>query len=149
MIIIIDINFMEQLYFKNSKQREIIKQTIKNRKDHPTALAIFEDIRKIDKNISLATVYRNLNLLANNGELKRVSVGDTDHFDPCTKTHHHFICENCGEIYDIDATKDFEKLEHNFENKFNGKIKSIDLKITGVCENCLHNINNIKKTSIL
>ena len=72
---------------KYSRQRESIKACLMSRKDHPTADALYTSIREQFPNISLGTVYRNLNLLVELGEIRKLSCGDgTDHFDYDTST---------------------------------------------------------------
>ena len=67
---------------KYSRQRESIKACLMNRHDHPTADALYASIREEYPNISLGTVYRNLNLLVETGEIQRLTCGDgADHFD--------------------------------------------------------------------
>ena len=71
---------MKQL--KYSRQRESIKACLMARHDHPTADAIYASIREEFPNISLGTVYRNLNLLVELGEIRKLRCGDgADHFD--------------------------------------------------------------------
>ena len=70
---------------KYSRQRESIKEFLMTRKDHPTADVVYENVRKIYPNISLGTVYRNLSLLSELGEIQKLSnFGGADHFDGCT-----------------------------------------------------------------
>lgn len=67
---------------KHSKQRDSIKEFLATRKDHPTADVVYMNVRQSFPNISLGTVYRNLTLLADIGEIARLRVGDgVDHFD--------------------------------------------------------------------
>ena len=61
---------------KYSRQRESIKASLMNRKDHPTADAVYASIREEFPNISLGTVYRNLNLLVELGEVQKLTFGD-------------------------------------------------------------------------
>lgn len=61
---------------KYSRQREMIKDFLMTRKDHPTADIVYMNVRKQNPNISLGTVYRNLTLLADIGEIARLRVGD-------------------------------------------------------------------------
>ena len=87
---------------KFSRQRESIRECLKNRKDHPTADAVYVTISKDYPKISLGTVYRNLNLLADMGEIQRFSSGDgSEHFDYNTDPHYHFVCKACGAIIDM------------------------------------------------
>lgn len=67
---------------KYSRQREAIKASLMNRHDHPTADALYASIREEFPNISLGTVYRNLNLLVETGEIRKLSCGSgADHYD--------------------------------------------------------------------
>ena len=84
---------------KYSRQREAIKENLMSRRDHPTADAVYLSIREEYPNISLGTVYRNLQLLTELGELQKIRVGDgLDHFDADTSTHYHFYCNKCGAV---------------------------------------------------
>ena len=88
---------------KFSKQREAIKEFLMTRKDHPTADVIYRNVRSQNPNISLGTVYRNLTLLAGEGEINRLNVGDgIDHFDADTSPHYHFVCMECGSVIDLE-----------------------------------------------
>ena len=78
---------------KRSKQRDAIVAFLKTRKDHPTADMVYHEIRQTIPNISLGTVYRNLSLLSDRGEILRLSCdGKTDRFDADIRPHYHFIC---------------------------------------------------------
>ena len=88
---------------KYSRQRESIKANLMSRRDHPTADALYASIREEFPNISLGTVYRNLNLLVETGEILKLTCGNgPDHYDGNATPHYHFVCRECGQIYDID-----------------------------------------------
>lgn len=88
---------------KRSRQREAIRSFLMTRKDHPTADVVYSAVRNEFPNISLGTVYRNLTLLADLGEIARLRPGDgIDHFDADTSPHLHFICTECGGVSDLD-----------------------------------------------
>ncbi|MDO4292322.1 MAG: transcriptional repressor [Eubacteriales bacterium] len=88
---------------KYSRQREAIKQLLMARNDHPTADMVYHSLRSNFPNISLGTVYRNLTLLADLGEISRLRLGDgVDHFDADTSRHYHFVCSRCGSVSDLD-----------------------------------------------
>ena len=81
---------------KYSRQREAIKNFLMTRKDHPTADMVYSNIRQEFPNISLGTVYRNLTLLSDIGEIQRLHFSDgVDHFDADISPHYHFVCQNC------------------------------------------------------
>ena len=86
-----------------SRQRESIKDFLSTRKDHPTADTIYMNIRKQFPNISLGTIYRNLNLLSDIGEITRLTTGDgCDHYDFNTAPHNHFVCTRCHSVLDLE-----------------------------------------------
>ena len=80
---------------KRSKQRESIKKFLISRYDHPTAETVYMNIKEEFPNISLGTVYRNLSLLADIGEIQKLSTGiGPDRFDGNPKPHYHFSPKN-------------------------------------------------------
>lgn len=90
-----------------SAQREAIKAFVNSRHDHPTADVIYNGVRETYPKISLGTVYRNLALLSDMGEITRFSSGDgKEHYDYNTRPHLHFICKNCGAITDVELPED-------------------------------------------
>jgi Fur family transcriptional regulator, peroxide stress response regulator len=86
---------------RHTKQLEVIWDAIKDETSHPTADQIYEKVRKEIPNISLGTVYRNLQKLAAQQRLQVLELSRSQHFDPLIGRHDHFICESCGRVYDI------------------------------------------------
>ena len=85
-----------------SKQRETILKVLRENMNHPTADRLYELVRRELPDISLATVYRNLNRLAAAGTIR--SIRDLDgsvHFDHNVEKHYHFICTKCNKVYDV------------------------------------------------
>ena len=123
---------------KYSRQRESIKEFLITRKDHPTSDVVYENMKKIYPNISLGTVYRNLSLLSDIGEIQKLSsFGGADHFDGCVTPHCHFMCQKCGQILDLDMD-DMSDLVTKASEKFSEKITGYDLRFFGICEKCLN-----------
>lgn len=121
---------------KHSKQRDSIKEFLATRKDHPTADTVYMNVRQSFPNISLGTVYRNLTLLADIGEITRLRVGDgVDHFDYDTTPHYHFVCSECGSITDLDMTF-MEKITETAQENFDGEIEGHVTWFYGRCSNC-------------
>ena len=90
---------------KYSRQRESIKEFLRSRTDHPTADTVYENLRQIYPNISLGTVYRNLGVLEENGQLMRIPMDNgSDRFDPNVVPHYHFLCRKCGCLQDVPMT---------------------------------------------
>ncbi|MBQ7918577.1 MAG: transcriptional repressor [Lachnospiraceae bacterium] len=121
---------------KRSKQREQIKQFLMTRKDHPTADVVYTNVRRENPNISLGTVYRNLTLLAEIGEIQRIRMGDgVDHFDADTSEHYHFICNDCGSVIDLDVETLPDTCSIAGKN-FDGEITGCVTYFYGRCKNC-------------
>ena len=121
---------------KYSRQRESIKENLMHRCDHPTADMIYSDIRKIYPNISLGTVYRNLALLSDLGEIRKLTGnGGADRFDGNTSPHNHFTCRRCGAVLDLDM-EDISRIKDCAGQKFHGVIEGYSVNFYGLCENC-------------
>ena len=121
---------------KYSRQRESIKANLMSRRDHPTADALYASIREEFPNISLGTVYRNLNLLVETGEILKLTCGNgPDHYDGNATPHYHFVCRECGQIYDIDLDE-MTGLNASVQSKAPGKIDSHSILFYGRCEHC-------------
>lgn len=122
---------------KHSKQREMIKSFLMGRKDHPTADMIYMNVRQQYPNISLGTVYRNLSLLAELGEIRRLRVGDgVDHFDADVSPHYHFICTECGAVSDVHMPN-VDAIAEVADANFDGRVDGSVTYFYGVCADCL------------
>ncbi len=121
---------------KYSRQREAVIECLRNRHDHPTADALFQTLREEDPKISLGTVYRNLGLLVELGEIRKISTGDgCERYDYITEDHYHFICNHCGRIFDLD-TKQMEGIHNSVVNENIATIDSHELTFYGICKEC-------------
>lgn len=119
-----------------SKQREMILDTLKENVVHPTAEYLYEKIKSKDPKISLATLYRNLNQLTQNGIIKKIDGLETSsHFDHNTHKHYHFICSKCNRVFDISADVAPDLIEKT-ENSTGFEIQSHDIVFTGICKEC-------------
>jgi Fur family peroxide stress response transcriptional regulator len=86
---------------RHTRQLEVIWQAVKGDASHPTADQIFLKVRRQLPSISLGTVYRNLQKLVGEGKLQVLTLGRVQHFDPLVRSHQHFICEQCAQVYDL------------------------------------------------
>lgn len=118
-----------------SAKREIIKNAVMANRIHPTADEVYQLVRKTNPEISLGTVYRDLNQLSSTGELLKITVpGGPDRYDGTLTEHQHAICEKCGKVEDFSYnTSEMISLI----KKETGIIpKSVSLAITGLCCSC-------------
>ncbi len=125
--------------YKFSSQREKIIELLKNTRIHPTANRIYDEIKKEFPNISMGTVYRNLNVLIEMGLVNKLDFGSTfDRFEYKEDPHYHFICKKCGKILDIEIPKDID-LTKNIQRKYNVNIQSHRAEFYGLCQDCQKN----------
>ena len=122
---------------KYSKQKEKILNIILNSDSHPDANYIYNLVKQEMPNISLGTVYRNLNTLSNKGKIRKIILNNgNDRFDKTLSNHNHIRCIYCGKVEDISALlngNDISRIEK--ETYF--KITDSSFNISGVCNNCL------------
>ena len=124
------------MQLKHSKQRDSILEFLAARKDHPTADVVYMNVREQLPNISLGTVYRNLTLLSDLGEILRLRVGDgTDHFDADTSEHYHFVCTECGSVIDLDMDS-IDSIMETAGERFDGRIRGHVTYFYGSCPAC-------------
>ena len=122
---------------KCSRQRECIKEYLNASCEHPTADTVYLSVKQEFPNISLGTVYRNLNLLADLGEAVKITAPNGGvHFDGRTEPHYHFHCNKCGRVIDLQLD------ELNCINKaagenFDGIIENHSMMFYGTCGDCI------------
>ena len=119
-----------------SKQRELVLKTVMDNLIHPTAQEIYNMTREKDPTISMGTVYRNLNLLAEQGKILRIKVpGGADRFDGTIAPHNHAVCTRCGMVMDYDYS--FDDLNRSLLEKSGFKCEELNITVRGTCKNCL------------
>lgn len=121
---------------KYSRQREAVLEYLTHTKTHPTADEIYSVLKKEMPSISLATVYRNLTQLCENGNVRRLgAAGNKERFDGYLEPHYHFICSECGEVYDLDISFDMNLSE--MAKQVSGfEVNAYSLVFYGICDNC-------------
>ena len=118
---------------RNTRQKNLILEIINNSYTHPSASDVYEECKKTIPDISLGTVYRNLNLLVDLGQIKRIKMPDNiDRFDRAHDDHAHFICLHCGKIIDV-KQKFLEDEIIIGENK----VLDYEINFRGICKKCL------------
>ena len=120
-----------------TKQKKLILDIIKGTTCHPTADWIYQEARKEMPQISLGTVYRNLRFLVDLGEIMELGYsGSFSRFDGNPKNHYHFVCESCGEVFDVqsDIKQNLNSLVENGHRVFSHR-----LEFYGLCPKCNRN----------
>jgi Fur family peroxide stress response transcriptional regulator len=129
----------DYMIMKYSRQRAAILTFLQSRKDHPTAELVYTNVKEEFPNISLGTVYRNLNRLVEAGMVSKLSFGsaDTEHFDYDTTPHLHFVCDRCGAVVDLPVRESFSHIDEQAAAGFDGQIRGHRLYFCGLCGECL------------
>lgn len=124
---------------KYSRQREAIKNYLASTRNHPTADIVYMHVKKEFPNISLGTVYRNLNLLSELGEIVKITAPDGgDRFDGHTEPHNHFYCTSCKCILDLDMNMEATlQLNAAAQQNFSGIIDYNTTLFHGKCSDCI------------
>lgn len=125
---------------KHSKQRDALLNELQSRYDHPTAEDLYSEVKKVIPNLSLGTVYRNLSLLENEGEIIKISVDGADRYDGNVIPHCHFSCVKCGKMTDIPLPENVHPVNDEVINSINGTVEKYVLTLFGVCSECDKNI---------
>ena len=119
-----------------SHQRERIFRAVAESCEHPTANMVYEELKSDMPRLSLGTVYRNLNQLADAGRLKKIPLADGScRFDKTTEAHSHIVCQICGCVADVHLPS-FQALEQTIASETDFELCSYDVVLRGVCKRC-------------
>ena len=122
---------------RNTRQRAVILDILQESCSHPTAETIYREARLVLPNISLGTVYRNLNFLRDQGTVREIrpNEGGSSRFDAADTHHAHFHCAHCSALLDIRLPAVLENLRFEEEERISN-VSLIDLHVIGSCSGC-------------
>ncbi len=131
---------------KQTIQRQAILKYMKSVRSHPTAEQVYDALKRDYPSMTLATVYRNLNTLADLGIVLRFKVNNKYHFDGFNDLHVHFYCESCERIFDIeyDGLEDDLKAITKKLEKQGKSVNEYQIVFYGICENCKKQTKNMR-----
>jgi Fur family peroxide stress response transcriptional regulator len=119
-----------------TKQREAILSVLRNTRAHPTADQIYDEVRKEIPGISKGTVYRNLQVLEDDGAIMELNLNGTlSRFEVKQENHYHFRCEKCGRIFDLDEPVDRD-LDQRISKKTGFAVSYHQTEFRGLCKEC-------------
>ena len=122
--------------YKRSRQRERIYELLQSTGIHPTADWIYNQLNDEFPSLSMGTVYRNLNILIEQGLINKIDFGSTfDRFEANTEPHYHFICEACGSIADLKLPID-ESLNDRVRSRSGYTPRYHRIEFFGTCGEC-------------
>jgi Fe2+ or Zn2+ uptake regulation protein len=122
-----------------TKQRKLIYQIVKDSMSHLSAEEIFFRAKQVMPSISMGTVYRNLGLMVEDKELRKIPFkGKSDLFDATMYDHEHAVCVECGKVVDIFI----DDLKEKIKNSLDGDLQDYNLTINYICSDCLKKKQN-------
>ena len=120
---------------RNTRQRKLVLDAVRQSYSHPTADEIYNAVREQDDKISRGTVYRNLNLLADAGEILSIKTPGGSRFDRTTEPHAHVICTSCSRAVDVALPFDTE-LDTEVSELIGWDVTSHYTIFEGLCPDC-------------
>lgn len=123
---------------RNTVQRALVLDAVQSLHTHPTSADVYEVVHAANPSVSRATVYRNLAVLAAEGQILHVQVPHgADHYDFRTDAHYHAVCRECGAVYDVDVALPAEsELAARVSDAHGFSVEGCSLVFTGLCEHC-------------
>ena len=122
---------------KRSKKRDAILQCICSTDTHPSAEWVYTQLKPQIPDLSLGTVYRNINMFLEEGTIVSVGVvAGLERFDGNTAPHVHFVCEGCGAVLDIGSIQVPMELTSLAQEATGGSVHSCSLSFSGLCARC-------------
>ncbi len=118
-----------------SRQRELVRKTVEEHPGHITAGEVYAIVRKMMPNISLGTVYRNLNTLCEHDMLSMLYYAGKEHFEAYKEKHSHVACAGCGKIFDVDLPL-FGWLDDMVRQQTGIEVAQRELMAYGLCAQC-------------
>ena len=121
---------------RNTIQKDLVRNAVCEMKRHVTANEVYEFVKEFCPTIGKGTVYRNLDILVEEGDLRKVEVPDgPNRFDLTLKNHYHVRCVNCGEISDVDMDE-IPDLMKKIHDTHGIEFLDYDISFKGICPKC-------------
>lgn len=116
-------------------QQQAVFAAIKKSDGHSTAEQVYAQVSKAMPRVSLATVYRNLEKLADSNLIGRVTIGGIYYFELETKAHYHAVCQSCGRLDNLEVPPTGD-IEEHFSRHTTYKLTGHHLVLYGICPRC-------------
>jgi Fur family ferric uptake transcriptional regulator/Fur family peroxide stress response transcriptional regulator len=121
---------------RNTLQRKIVLDTLMRLENHPTVEELHAEIQEYYPAISKTTIYRNLRILAQNGQVRQVSLPyGPERYEGQPEPHYHFQCRLCGGIYDVDIPV-ITDIDAHVARKHGFGVDGHDIVFHGICKKC-------------
>ena len=137
------VKILKQNNLKVTPQRIMILKYLDSHRNHPTAEEIYSSLKKSIPSLSKTTVYNSLDTLKEHELIQTLSICGSEHrYDFKHDMHHHFLCNKCGRIYDIEfKCPNVKEIKQEIESSGH-KIKEVHGYFKGICKKCIENDKN-------
>lgn len=127
---------------RNTIQKDLVLDAVRSIKRHVTADEVYHYVAANHPSIGKGTVYRNLNILAEEGEIKKILIPNApDRFDFTLEDHYHVICVKCKCVQDVDIDMNgLANLTDSIKNAHGMKFLDYDILFRGICSKCQGNM---------
>ena len=120
---------------KETRRLQVIRTALEEL-DHPNAEMVFDHVRQVIPRVSLATIYRNLDLLVQEGNVQTWTIGNTKHYDSNAEPHGHLHCTECSSLVDIAFNDQMSSSINEIVNQHSFTLSHSSLELKGMCGNC-------------
>lgn len=122
--------------YRMTPQKRVILEELKKTKRHPTAEELYQKVKERLPEISIGTVYRNLEILTSQGEAQKITNGGRKkRYDGNSLSHYHIKCNRCGKVDDLpEDIVEFIKKEMQFNCDY--EVTGYNLFFYGICPDC-------------
>lgn len=121
---------------RNTIQKDLVLEAVRSMRSHVTAEQVYDYIAVSHPSVGKGTIYRNLNVLAEEGEIKKIEIPNgSDVFDFTLTEHYHVRCVECGMVYDVDMD-DVPNLINSIHDSHGMEYYDYDILFRGLCADC-------------
>ncbi len=125
-------------------QRMAVLEFLEENHTHPTAEEVYQAVRIRFPSIAKATVYNVLDALKKAGAIRELTIArEAARYDYNTRSHPHFLCRICGNLYDVDLPCPMRPGDEILGHR----VESVQTYLYGVCSQCRKNHDKDKNKS--
>lgn len=129
---------------RNTVQKELVLDAVQSLRSHVTADMVYQFVVKDHPSVGKGTVYRNLNILAEEGAIKRILIPNgSDRYDFTITDHYHVQCIECDALFDVDMDY-IPNMENKIHDTHGIQFLDYDILFHGICKDCQNRMRKEK-----
>lgn len=127
------VDILKEFNIRITPNRLKVAQIILNSKKHPSIDEVHTELIKSNKNISFTSVYNIIKMFQSAHLVMEIKAKDRSRYDPNTNPHSHFVCMNCGRVFDVEDNYCLDDIPKTISGM---KVYNIELTYNGICMEC-------------